>query len=233
MVGIYVPADYVNSDGETIVNGYYTQDGRKADDTELTAVDANGEFKGWSTVDLITTLRAQGDTWHTRDIAKALEKMGITGGANCLLKKSFVNGVGANVTADFNGNTATGLMLNDNQKSYNEYTYSLCLRVETTKFRLQTLMFTDKLPTEYGPATPADKSQYFSNGYGFQASALLLKIGEETDSSETTGVSNPLEDMASIIGTTWRINRNDSTNPDVQSDAVDLVIGNVDVTAAN
>lgn len=233
LVGIYVPADYVNSDGETIVNGYYTQDGRKADDTELTAVDANGEFKGWSTSDLITTLRAQGDTWHTRDIAKALEKMGITGGANCLLKKSFVNGVGANVTADFNGNTATGLMLNDNQKSYNEYTYSLCLRVETTKFRLQTLMFTDKLPTEYGPATPADKSQYFSDGYGFQASALLLKIGEETDSSETTGVSNPLEDMASIIGTTWRINRNDSTNPDAQSDAVDLVIGNVDVTAAN
>lgn len=232
LVGIYIPADYVDSDGATVYSGYYTQAGKQTDDSTLTAVDEKGEFKGWTTSDFIETLRRNGDTWHTRDIAKALYSMGITGGGDCLLRKSFVNGVGANVVADYNENTATGLMLNDNQKSYNEYTYSLCLKVETTKFRLQTLMFTDKLPAEYGPSTPADKSQYFTDGYGFQASALLLKIGDAGEDADVTGVAKSFGDMVSILDNTWRINRTDGDG-DTQSDAVDLVIGNVDVTAAN
>ena len=232
LVGIYIPADYVDSDGATVYSGYYTQAGKQTDDSTLTAVDENGEFKGWTTSDFIETLRRNGDTWHTRDIAKALYSMGITGGGECLLRKSFVNGAGANVVADYNENTATGLMLNDNQKSYNEYTYSLCLKVETTKFRLQTLMFTDKLPAEYGPSTPADKSQYFTDGYGFQASALLLKIGDAGEDADVTGVSKSLGDMVSILDNTWRINRTDGDG-NTQSNAVDLVIGNVDVTAAN
>ena len=238
LVGIQVKSSasgasgYKNSDGDIVPVGCYTINGFSGtDDSVCTMFAPDGSHKPgtWTTSKLLDVLKKND---ITRDIYRALTNVGITGDDNCLLKKSFENNVGADVVADYNKKTANGLKI-ASDASYNEYTYSLCLKVETTKFRLQTLMFTDKLPTEYGPATPADKSQYFSDGYGFQASALLLKIGEETDSSETTGVANPLEDMASIIGTTWRINRNDSTNPDVQSDAVDLVIGNVDVTAAN
>ena len=230
LVGIYVPRNYKNSKGDIIQAGYYTQDGKVADDTTLTNVDASGNFKDWTTSGLLSAL-THNTAWNTSDIAKALVKIGITGtGDTCLLKKSFVNGTGAKITEDFNGNIAAGLDLG-NGYSYNEYAYCLALRVETTKFRLQPLVFTDKLPAEYGPATPADKAYYFSDGYGFQASALLLKLGVETDSSEMTGASNPFADMASLIGTTWRINREGSSG--VQSNDVDLVIGNVDVTAAN
>lgn len=230
LVGVQVTQSYKNSKGDIIQAGCYTINGFAGDDASVcTMFDANGNHKAgtWTTAALLNTLKRND---LTRDIYKALVNVGITGDENCLLKKSFENNTGATVSGDYNKKLAKGLRV-ESDKSYNEYAYCLALRVETTKFRLQPLVFTDKLPAEYGPATPADKAYYFSDGYGFQASALLLKLGVETDSSEMTGVSNPLADMASVIGTTWRINRADTDG--AQSNTVDLVIGNVDVTAAN
>lgn len=237
LVGIHIPRNYKNAKGDIIQSGYYTQAGKVADDKTLTNVDASGDYKGWTTADLLSAL-TRNTAWNTSDIAKALRNIGITGTeGTCLLKKSFVNGVGAQIVEDFNGNLATGLDLG-NGYSYNEYTYCLSLRVETTLFKLQPLVFTDKLPAEYGPATPADKASYFSDGYGFQASALLLKIGCAVDadgnhlSSEETGaLVESSFGLGSFLGTTWRINRADTDG--AQSNTVDLVIGNVDVTAAN
>ena len=115
------------------------------------------------------------------DVRTAFEKLGITGNASTdVLMQAFAHNEGEAVKADANGNTATGLLLNGGSNWYNEYCYCLGIKVEEITFSAKDLIATDKIPLEIGPAQPADKSKYFSNGSTFTITGTTMILGTKT-----------------------------------------------------
>lgn len=115
------------------------------------------------------------------DVRTAFEKLGITGKAETdVLMQAFAHNEGEAVKADANGNTATGLLLNGGSNWYNEYCYCLGIKVEEITFSAKDLIATDKIPLEIGPAQPADKSKYFSNGSTFTITGTTMILGTKT-----------------------------------------------------
>lgn len=176
---------------------------------------AKGTFRGTTTAQTLARMPSY--------LADAIRGVGITGKSDCVLKQTFVNNAGTVMVKDANGNVVSTVAA-EGSKWYNEYCYCIGLKFASTVFNMQPLMFTDKIPIELGPKTPASKNDYYKDGYGFVAQSLMLKIGAAPDPTQTS-ISAADTGVEDLLDEVWMISRD---NP-----KVDLVISNVPVTGAN
>lgn len=171
-----------------------------------------GTYTGTTTQATLTKVKTTAPA-----VYRALTQMNI----GSILEEVFEGNTGGNVSGDANGNVANALRVTgDGSGWYNEYVYCLVLRLESTIMTMQPPTFTDKIPIELGPSTPANKDNYFSDGYGFVAQKYLVKFtGAPSEDAELTGGSL-------VNSTVWAKDRGtNATN--------DLIIADVPVTAAN
>lgn len=165
VVSITIPKEYTGASKATTI---------RVSDSDLNKAITNGTLP--STTFILNTAK------HVKtELYDALIKMGITGKTDTdILYNAFAHNEGAEVTSDANGKKADGLLLGGGKNWYNEYCNCLAIRVETVSYSLNNKPVIDKIPIEAGPAQPADKSKYFTNGYGFSITALKIKIGNKT-----------------------------------------------------
>ena len=211
LIAVSVPSGIANLvDGQTSSSGFVPA----------------GLYQGNTTKETFAALKAK----DADLIVDALKGVGINTGDSCILKQTFAYNEGVAVTRDANGKFAEGLLSDGITGWYNEYVSCLSLEYQCTSFQLQPLIFTDKIPVELGPSTPADKSQYFSNGYGFVAENLMIKIGKENaENADLTGVGELVENI-------WYVTRFTDAGDaitEIPSDFADLVVSDVPVTNAN
>lgn len=165
VVSITIPKEYKGGSDATTI---------RVSDSDLNKAITNG------TLPLTTFILNTVKNVKT-ELYDALIKMGITGKTDTdILYNAFAHNEGAEVVSDANGKKADGLLLGGGKNWYNEYCNCLAIRVETMSYSLNNKPVIDKIPIEAGPAQPADKSKYFTNGYGFSVTALKIKIGDKT-----------------------------------------------------
>ena len=124
---------------------------------------------------------------------------------------------------DANGNAVTTVAA-EGSNWYNEYCYCVGLKFASTVFNMQPLIFTDKIPIELGPKTPANRNDYYNDGYGFMAQSLMLKVGTTPDPTQSS-ITPEETGVADLMNEVWMISRDKLQ--------YDLVISNVPVTGAN
>lgn len=165
VVSITIPKEYTGASKATTI---------RVSDSDLNKAITNGTLP--STTFILNTAKNV-----KTELYDALIKMGITGKTDTdILYNAFAHNEGAEVVSDANGKKADGLLLGGGKNWYNEYCNCLAIRVETMSYSLNNKPVIDKIPIEAGPAQPADKSKYFTNGYGFSVTALKIKIGNKT-----------------------------------------------------
>ena len=187
--------------GVAVTKDFYDIDGVK---------NSKGTYTGKTTEATLTAIKKAAPA-----VYRALKDMDI----GTILEETFDGNAGGAVTADANGNTASGLKATGNNW-YNEYVYCLALRMQSTTMMMTPPVFTDKVPIELGPQTPTDKSKYFSNGYGLVVEKLLIKFA-----GENAGDLGGLTGGEQISATIWSKSKGNTDN--------DLIIADVPVTAAN
>lgn len=165
VVSITIPKEYTGASKATTI---------RVSDSDLNKAITNGTLP--STTFILNTAKNV-----KTELYDALIKMGITGKTDTdILYNAFAHNEGAEVVSDANGKKADGLLLGGGKNWYNEYCNCLAIRVETVSYSLNNKPVIDKIPIEAGPAQSADKSKYFTNGYGFSITALKIKIGNKT-----------------------------------------------------
>lgn len=165
VVSITIPKEYTGASVATTI---------RVSGSDLNKAITNGTLP--STTFILNTVKNV-----KTELYDALIKMGITGKTGTdILYNAFAHNEGAEVVSDANGKKADGLLLGGGKNWYNEYCNCLAIRVETVSYSLNNKPVIDKIPIEAGPAQPADKSKYFTNGYGFSITALKIKIGNKT-----------------------------------------------------
>lgn len=125
---------------------------------EITSVKVNGEVFGAGSFSV-----ASG---KPHEIATALKEMKLLGKDN-ILSQVFAKGAGEKITDSGLKSwlTSSGQSKYLNDGWYYEDTSVLVVKKFKTDFALSDTTISDKLPMNLGPQTPADRNQFFSDGY--------------------------------------------------------------------
>lgn len=106
----------------------------------------------------------------TKEVAIKAEVLDILKGTKVVgkdnvLVKSFQNGGGTKISSKLKSALGSSSRYSSSDGWYYEDTSVLAIKIYSTDYSVTGGTYTDQIPLNYGPSTPTDKNNYFSNGY--------------------------------------------------------------------